>query len=81
MTLTAGRGAVSPENEEASVANPERIEVYRNSRWGRWYFRRRAANGRVTETGAGGKQRGYATKGGAMRAAAKLHPHLPVIVR
>lgn len=64
------------------MANPDRIEVYKGKGLlRRWYWRRRKANGRVTEIAAGGRERGYTRKAGATRAAAKAHPELPVVYR
>lgn len=64
------------------MSNPDRIEVFKGKGvLHRWYWRRRKANGRITEDGAGGRERGYVSKAGAKRAAGKAHPDLPVVSR
>jgi len=55
-----------------------RVEVY-EGRGGRFFTRKVSANGRVTETGAGGKNRGWATRRGARRQAAIDFPGLEVV--
>lgn len=57
------------------MARSARLELFEGQIPGRWYFHRRAANGKITDA-----SQGYTRKADAKRAARRLFPDLPVIV-